>query len=848
MKEIFKNILIPYNGCKGSQKAFKKAIKLAQLTQSKITVLTCVEGRSVFGFLVLATIMETRCIRQTMAPSEDPNISPLQGRWRILAVSGLLLLIVCSAVKTHSIFFFMLSCIAMLLALQLVLRKTELPMLGSPWSFLLLSIAVMGGHIIYWNYFSAFHHNLLIGFESLFIRVVGRLLPMFPSSVVGGHIVISGQPVDFSMFDVRFGVPVVFSFIILSEDHSAMKLIKALASLFGIVVLVFLKVLLVLHMDQQQLLFSDASQFLVLIGSYIITMAVWRSSSLSLNLKSGEIAVCVALSVCLFALPGLVGRASSSKIQSIGIDESHGRWETTQAQFDTANYGRDTVYNYALLRKRLESQYDVQVITEDIANIDTDLFIVKTPVEFYSQQEKEVIQEYVRDGGTLLVIGEHTNLFGHAMVTNDLLGWTGLRLNHDATLSYITPHYDFRARWWNRHPILYGIDNIEFQTSATISASSPHVFPFIVGDKAVAEEADYSNDRFFGELIPDSADRNPPLVLGAYQYIGDGKVILFGDSTIWSNFSFFAATNEALLGNLLRACEVKPGLVIRIVVLLLGLGCVIGVYWYCRSWTSAVLILLISLAFAFPWYGDSHYIVDRSESSPGPDIVVVDGVHSSAEFRADIRKGTKKDLFDYSTFYAWFSRVGISPRISRSNCYGVPRTPVIIINPDKSFSSYELEQIDTYLRTGGHILLLDDPLYAQSSSAGQLLTHFGISYVPEFSGSIHDPEGPALSENLLGLPFDIIYDKKMARGMPRTRASGATYCLSGTVALLVDEEGFVICGRKDIGQGSVIVFCRSSIFSEFVMGDVWGGKEPGESKSEIYELAYSLVNSWIGGE
>ena len=51
MKEIFNNILIPYNGCKGSQKAFKKAIKLAQLTQSKITVLTCVEGRSVFGFL-----------------------------------------------------------------------------------------------------------------------------------------------------------------------------------------------------------------------------------------------------------------------------------------------------------------------------------------------------------------------------------------------------------------------------------------------------------------------------------------------------------------------------------------------------------------------------------------------------------------------------------------------------------------------------------------------------------------------------------------------------------------------------------------------------------------------------
>ncbi len=298
------------------------------------------------------------------------------------------------------------------------------------------------------------------------------------------------------------------------------------------------------------------------------------------------------------------------------------------------------------------------------------------------------------------------------------------------------------------------------------------------------------------------------------------KVILFGDSTIWSNFSFFAATNEALLGNLLRACEVKPGLVLRMVALFLGLGCVIGVYWYCRNWTSATLILLISLAFAFPWYGDSHYTAERLESSPGSNIVVVDGVHSSAEFRADIRKGTKEDLFDYSTFYAWLSRIGISPGTSKNNCYGVPETPVIIINPDKPFSSYELEQIDTYLRTGGRILLLDDPLYIQRSSAGHLLAHAGISYVPEFSGSIHDPEGPALSANLLGVPFDIIYDRKMARGMLRTRAGGVTYCLSGTVALLVDAEGFVICGRKDIGQGSITVFCRSAIFSEFVMGDV----------------------------
>lgn len=49
MNKIFEHILIPYNGSPGSQKAFKKAITLAQMTKAKATVFTCLEDRSTFG-------------------------------------------------------------------------------------------------------------------------------------------------------------------------------------------------------------------------------------------------------------------------------------------------------------------------------------------------------------------------------------------------------------------------------------------------------------------------------------------------------------------------------------------------------------------------------------------------------------------------------------------------------------------------------------------------------------------------------------------------------------------------------------------------------------------------------
>jgi len=55
MSQIFEHMLVPYNGCPGSQKAFKKAVALAELTKSKITILTCLESRSTFGLFKTKT-------------------------------------------------------------------------------------------------------------------------------------------------------------------------------------------------------------------------------------------------------------------------------------------------------------------------------------------------------------------------------------------------------------------------------------------------------------------------------------------------------------------------------------------------------------------------------------------------------------------------------------------------------------------------------------------------------------------------------------------------------------------------------------------------------------------------
>ena len=65
MTKTFDHILVPYNGTPGSQKGFRKAVALAHVTKSRITVVTCLEERPVFGFFKTKTSrqeFEKECI------------------------------------------------------------------------------------------------------------------------------------------------------------------------------------------------------------------------------------------------------------------------------------------------------------------------------------------------------------------------------------------------------------------------------------------------------------------------------------------------------------------------------------------------------------------------------------------------------------------------------------------------------------------------------------------------------------------------------------------------------------------------------------------------------------------
>lgn len=74
----FKQILVPYDGTKMGETSFNAAIQVAKKFDSKITVLSCIERESTFGFFEIKSdrdSMKRRCMRMEEKISRLRNIA-----------------------------------------------------------------------------------------------------------------------------------------------------------------------------------------------------------------------------------------------------------------------------------------------------------------------------------------------------------------------------------------------------------------------------------------------------------------------------------------------------------------------------------------------------------------------------------------------------------------------------------------------------------------------------------------------------------------------------------------------------------------------------------------------------
>lgn len=250
-----------------------------------------------------------------------------------------------------------------------------------------------------------------------------------------------------------------------------------------------------------------------------------------------------------------------SPVTSITFDESHGRWETVVGSFGPTDFGRAANYNYSLLAAyagRLVGRTDIFESEKDKLPETSSIFVLKMPTKPLSEDFADRLGLWVTNGGRLLVVADHTDLFDTAQNLNALLGDRfGFKLDANAV---------FDRSGYPATPVvprisaLFGrIDatgrNFPWQTGTSVSTMPPNAVQLATYGLSFSEPGDYSRDNRFGPLLPRSslplADH--AAIIGAA--VGKGAVTLVLDSTPWSTFSIFKEQYPRLFRSIVYALE-----------------------------------------------------------------------------------------------------------------------------------------------------------------------------------------------------------------------------------------------------------------------------------------------------
>jgi hypothetical protein len=455
------------------------------------------------------------------------------------------------------------------------------------------------------------------------------------------------------------------------------------------------------------------------------------------------------------------------------VVERHSTWEPTTRPYDTKWFGHDSGYNYAAVYDYLSQFFEMSPLLQS-QKIDNatlakcDVLVIKTPTARYGRDEVEAVVRFVERGGGLLLIGDHTNVFNSGTYLNDIVRHFGFTFRHDLLFGTGESPYDQLYRKSRvPHPIVQHQPPTDFAVSCSID-------PGRSWGRAVIRETGLWSlpPEYHIENYHPFPQHRPEMRYGAFIQLwstryGKGRVLAFGDSTIFSNFCAFQPGKAELLrgmidwlnhGNLGDPC---PWLLpIGILPLALGLWAARARYSAFSTQHSASstqhsassmwLVLLAAGTCGWVVAGASVAALGRwampipEAKAAGPKpCVVIDRTTS----QVPLSKGafTRGEGKGYGLFEQWISRVAVPWRESDRNLYttrrgqrsvGVvdpeafSRDALVVICPSRSVSREFREGLVQYVSRGGRLLVIDSPENT-ASTANSLLWPFGLSVYHE---------------------------------------------------------------------------------------------------------------------
>jgi len=520
--------------------------------------------------------------------------------------------------------------------------------------------------------------------------------------------------------------------------------------------------------------------------------------------------------------------AGTRKSGRVAFDEHHSTWEPTERPYDTTWYGHDSGYNYACIYDYCSRFYEMSRLAweiDDNALSNCDVLIVKVPTSPYTPAEVAAIARFVERGGGLLLIGEHTDVFGTGRNINAVAREFGLEFRYDCCFGVDSVFDERYPPALVPHPIVQHMPPFDFAISCSIAPGASAGRIAILGTGLKNLPADYHASNFY----PQAQDR-PDMRYGAFVQLwatrrGAGRVVAFSDSTVFSNFSTFEPGKaELMLGMVEWLNHRNTYNYSRTLLVVLGLGLLAGGLFLARGWDSAWLALLaagmLGWAAAVAGAREAHRAAIPLPKAVRPMVrVTIDRTLSDATLSKSGFIGGKPDGF--GIFERWVLRLGYFTA-RRSGTDALQGDLVVFLHPERPPSEEFRDALVRYVADGGKVLILDSPDSAKSS-ANSLLWPFGL----------------ALNRNTR--------DKGLVKApaeWPSFAVESACEVTGG--APFVTLSGRPVAATARHGKGTVTVIGFGSRFTDPQMG-VTGDVVPSPDLRKVYDFQFALLRAIVGG-
>lgn len=544
----------------------------------------------------------------------------------------------------------------------------------------------------------------------------------------------------------------------------------------------------------------------------------------------------VAATACVAAalLVGAWGYQDSGvrKQGRVLVDEKHSNWEWTTEKYDTSWFGEKSGYNYYSLYTYLDSFYRAernfkQLTPEVLAGYD--VLMIKTPTEPFSDQEVDSIQEFVRKGGGLFLVGDHTNVFGTSSFINPIAERFGLKYNYDATYELAKGELtEYSHPQVMPHPIVQRMPQLLFGTSCSLEVP-PGARVVIAGNQMKSNYADYSEKNFFPKELDTPRTQFGSFVQAAAVTQGRGRVFAFTDSTIFSNFwVFMPGKPELALGAMEWLNRKNSMLNLSFAFLVLGLAFLaLAGYLAVKEkgfWTVITVVCAALLAFVL--VSPAVAAINRSTYAPARERKPVTRVNfdqrdSDFSVPSTLKEFKAAPQRQFSTFFVWNQRLGYVPAISTSLEDAMKTGDlVVLINPIKSLTTSEKHNMVGFVQHGGRLLVLDGA--NRRSTANEVLELFGLRFASDAVGK------------------NVVSFKPGNEVMTTARACS----VEGGRAVLSTQGGKSIFSVAQVGKGLVGAFSDSFLLSDTQLGGA--GSIPNQSQVQASELEFWMLRTMMG--